>query len=387
MSIVLGNQLSNVAAQTTLDLQGIVTSMRSSGMTDSAISATLMSDLTTGGRIFGNYRNQVKNTVKSGVSMAGSNGSEGRFLDKGVKEFQWVTVSAKPCPDCERRLGETGTMEYWRTVGKPQSGFSVCQQNCQCQLIAADYKGENLDKPLVRGKKVSVTDPKMAGKHKTVQDSIKWAEKNGVIHNQLNKMPLEHVNEINRAISKIPKRYRQNLVIGDFDYFSKVTGRKLKGMELANFGVSANINMMDAKLLTLKEKIALSKKGVGGMYRVVGVNSKGYKSLDEMLKYQKRSNKAYMKRTGNKWSLENYKGKTPHHEFGHIIHNQLPQDMRDNWNIIAKRWANTAGVDMIKIKASWTEAYGEAFAEAWASYIAGDKSLLPDYIIKFMDKV
>ncbi len=151
MSIVLGNQLSNVAAQTTLDLQGIVTSMRSSGMTDSAISATLMSDLTTGGRIFGNYRNQVKNTVKSGVSMAGSNGSEGRFLDKGVKEFQWVTVSAKPCPDCERRLGETGTMEYWRTVGKPQSGFSVCQQNCQCQLIAADYKGENLDKPLVRG--------------------------------------------------------------------------------------------------------------------------------------------------------------------------------------------------------------------------------------------
>jgi len=43
-------------------------------------------------------------------------------------------------------------MEYWRTVGKPQSGFSVCQQNCQCQLIAADYKGENLDKPLVRGR-------------------------------------------------------------------------------------------------------------------------------------------------------------------------------------------------------------------------------------------
>ena len=154
MSIVLGNQLSNVAAQTTLDLQGIVTSMRSSGMTDSAISATLMSDLTTGGRIFGNYRNQVKNTVKSGVSMAGSNGSEGRFLDKGVEKFRWQTVQGDTvCPDCERRHGETGTMEYWRTVGKPQSGFSVCQQYCQCQLIAADYKGENLDKPLVRGKK------------------------------------------------------------------------------------------------------------------------------------------------------------------------------------------------------------------------------------------
>ena len=388
MSIILGTQLSNVAAQTTLDLQGLITSMQVSGMSNTAIKASLMADLTGGGRIFGNYRNQVKNTVKSGVSMAGSNASKDIFTKAGVEKFRWQTVQGDTvCPDCEPRHGQIESMKVWEMIGTPQSGFSVCQQNCQCQLIAADYKGENLDKPLVRGKKVSVTDPKMAGKHKTVGDARRWAEKNGVIHNQLNKMPLEHVNEINRAISKIPKRYRQNLVIGDFDYFSKVTGRKLKGMELANFGVSANINMMDAKLLTLKEKIALSKKGVGGMYRVVGVNSKGYKSLDEMLKYQKRSNKAYMKRTGNKWSLENYKGKTPHHEFGHIIHNQLPQDMRDNWNIIAKRWANTAGVDMIKIKASWTEAYGEAFAEAWASYIAGDKSLLPDYIIKFMDKV
>ena len=390
MEIIVGTQLSNVAAQTTLDIQGIVTSMQASGMSNSAIKDTLMADLTGGGRLFGNYRNQVKNTVKTGIGMAGSNASRSTFTKAGVEQFQWVSVGdGKVCPDCEPRHGEVEDLKYWELIGLPQSGFSVCQQNCRCQLVPESYKGENLDKPLIREKKkpLSVTDPKMAGKHKTVQDSIKWAEKNGVIHNQLNKMPLEHVNEINRAISKIPKRYRQNLVIGDFDYFSKVTGRKLKGMELANFGVSANINMMDAKLLTLKEKIALSKKGVGGMYRVVGVNSKGYKSLDEMLKYQKRSNKAYMKRTGNKWSLENYKGKTPHHEFGHIIHNQLPQDMRDNWNIIAKRWANTAGVDMIKIKASWTEAYGEAFAEAWASYIAGDKSLLPDYIIKFMDKV
>ena len=386
----MANHISASAAQSALSIQELVTTMKTAGMADTAIRQTLLNDLNTGGPLFGSFRNKLKNTVKNGVEASSNGSANGKFTKAGIEQFQWVSVGdGKVCPDCEERHGETGTMEYFKTIGLPASGFSVCTTNCRCQLVPESYKGENLDKPLIREKKkpLSVTDPKMAGKHKTVQDSIKWAEKNGVIHNQLNKMPLEHVNEINRAISKIPKRYRQNLVIGDFDYFSKVTGRKLKGMELANFGVSANINMMDAKLLTLKEKIALSKKGVGGMYRVVGVNSKGYKSLDEMLKYQKRSNKAYMKRTGNKWSLENYKGKTPHHEFGHIIHNQLPQDMRDNWNIIAKRWANTAGVDMIKIKASWTEAYGEAFAEAWASYIAGDKSLLPDYIIKFMDKV
>ena len=153
MSIILSNELSNVAAQTTLDLQGLIASMRTSGMSDSAIKATLMSDLTSGGRLFGNYRNGVKNTVKSGIGRAGNIASEGRFFSAGVNEFRWVTASSKPCPDCERRHGETGTMEYWRTAGKPRSGFSVCQSSCQCQLLPEGYNGENLDKPLVRGKK------------------------------------------------------------------------------------------------------------------------------------------------------------------------------------------------------------------------------------------
>lgn len=158
MSIILSNELSNIAAQTTLDLQGLVASMRTSGMSDSAIRATLMSDLTSGGRLFGNYRNGVKNTVKSGVGRAGNIASEGRFFSAGVNEFQWVAVSSKPCPDCERRHGETGTMEYWRTAGKPRSGFSVCQSNCQCQLLPVGYTGENLDKPLVKGKQLTEKD-------------------------------------------------------------------------------------------------------------------------------------------------------------------------------------------------------------------------------------
>ena len=210
MSIVLGNQLSNVAAQTTLDLQGIVTSMRSSGMTDSAISATLMSDLTTGGRIFGNYRNQVKNTVKSGVSMAGSNGSEGRFLDKGVEKFRWQTVQGDTvCPDCERRHGETGTMEYWRTVGKPQSGFSVCQQYCQCQLIAADYKGENLDKPLVRGEKISPIKNKLNNigiKSTPNFEKFKNDKSLNVVYSQLSKLKKEGYEYHLTGLNTIPSR-------------------------------------------------------------------------------------------------------------------------------------------------------------------------------------
>ena len=179
MSIILGTQLSNVAAQTTLDLQGLITSMQVSGMSNTAIKASLMADLTGGGRIFGNYRNQVKNTVKSGVSMAGSNASKDIFTKAGVEKFRWQTVQGDTvCPDCEPRHGQIESMKVWEMIGTPQSGFSVCQQYCQCQLIAADYKGENLDKPLVRGKQLSINDIKMAGKHNTTIDAESWAKSN-----------------------------------------------------------------------------------------------------------------------------------------------------------------------------------------------------------------
>ncbi len=180
MEIIVGTQLSNVAAQTTLDIQGLVTSMQASGMSNSAIKQTLMADLTGGGRLFGNYRNQVKNTVKSGIGIAGNNASRSTFTKAGVEQFQWVTVSdGKVCPDCEPRHGQVEDMKYWELVGLPQSGFSVCQQNCRCQLVPASYKGENLDKPLIREKKpLSVINPKMAGKHKTVADAQNWATKN-----------------------------------------------------------------------------------------------------------------------------------------------------------------------------------------------------------------
>jgi hypothetical protein len=189
MEIIVGTQLSNVAAQTTLDIQGIVTSMKASGMSNSAIKDTLMADLTGGGRIFGNYRNQVKNTVKSGVSMAGSNASKDIFTKAGVEKFRWQTVQGDTvCPDCEPRHGQIESMKVWEMIGTPQSGFSVCQQYCQCQLIAADYKGENLDKPLIREKKKATSiknvNPSIAtATNKGVSDTSRFFKKVGKIDN------------------------------------------------------------------------------------------------------------------------------------------------------------------------------------------------------------
>lgn len=175
----MANHISSSAAQSALSIQELVTTMKTAGMADSAIRQTLLNDLNTGGPLFGSFRNKLKNTVKNGVESSSNVSANGKFTKAGVKQFQWVSVGdGKVCPDCEERHGETGTMEYFETIGLPASGFSVCTTNCRCQLLPENYKGENLDKPLVKGKQISINDIKMAGKHNTIIDAESWAKSN-----------------------------------------------------------------------------------------------------------------------------------------------------------------------------------------------------------------
>jgi hypothetical protein len=148
----MANMISTSASQTTLSLQEMITTMKASGMADSAIKQTLMNDLNSGGPLFGAFKNKIKNTVKNGVELSSNGSANGQFVKAGVERFQWVTVGGdKVCPDCAARHGLEGTNEYFDTIGREGSGFSVCQQNCRCKILPVGYKDENLDKPLVRG--------------------------------------------------------------------------------------------------------------------------------------------------------------------------------------------------------------------------------------------
>ena len=153
LQITMANHISASAAQSALSIQELVTTMKTAGMADTAIRQTLLNDLNTGGPLFGSFRNKLKNTVKNGVEVSSNGSANGKFTKAGVSQFQWVSVGeGKVCTDCEERHGETGTMEYFETIGLPASGFSVCTTNCRCQLLPENYKGENLDKPLVKSR-------------------------------------------------------------------------------------------------------------------------------------------------------------------------------------------------------------------------------------------
>tara|TARA_R110000803_G_scaffold176418_1_gene238891 strand:+ start:721 stop:1848 length:1128 start_codon:yes stop_codon:yes gene_type:complete len=172
----MANHISASAAQSALSIQELITTMKTAGMADTAIRQTLLNDLNTGGPLFGSFRNKLKNTVKNGVEASSNGSANGKFTKAGVSQFQWISVGdGKACPDCEERHRETGTMEYFETIGLPASGFSVCTTNCRCQLLPQNYKGENLDKPLVKG---SNTQTKFIKKQSVIENQILKDSKN-----------------------------------------------------------------------------------------------------------------------------------------------------------------------------------------------------------------
>jgi hypothetical protein len=153
LEILLMHQIQTTAAQTTLTLSEAIARMKASGMSNEAIREVLLNDLNTGGRLFGQFKNAVKSTVSGAIGRAGVMATVNTYKKAGVKKARWITAGVNVCPDCRARHNLEGTMEFFENIGMPKSGFSVCQDNCNCTLVEISYKGENLDGPLIREKK------------------------------------------------------------------------------------------------------------------------------------------------------------------------------------------------------------------------------------------
>lgn len=49
--------------------------------------------------------------------------------------WQWISISSKPCPDCEARAGRVMTLSEWQRLGTPGAGRTICGRHCRCKLI------------------------------------------------------------------------------------------------------------------------------------------------------------------------------------------------------------------------------------------------------------
>ena len=121
---------------------------RGAGMDDAAIIRALAGDLSTNGRIFGEFRNAIKRAVVLGVMQGFRVGQDNIYGDS--LNFKWVSIgSPKVCKDCEERIGLIRTWDEWEKLGVPASGFSVCKEHCYCQLIPIEFEID--DKVIIDG--------------------------------------------------------------------------------------------------------------------------------------------------------------------------------------------------------------------------------------------
>ena len=113
--------------------------LRGAGLTEAAILGTLAGDLSSHGRIFGEFRNAIKRAAVLGVMQGFRVGQDNIYGDQ--LEFKWISVgSPKICDDCEDRVGKIKTWDEWQKIGVPASGFSVCKENCYCQLVPSNVQ-------------------------------------------------------------------------------------------------------------------------------------------------------------------------------------------------------------------------------------------------------
>lgn len=138
MQIILTAGLIDEAAKQTLTLRQVIRKMKTSGMVDTEIEKILFKDLHEGGQIFGDFRKQLKATVKNGLEDTGRNEVRQSYLD--VKLWDWVGIAdGKICDDCLSRNNMSAmSWEDWQAIGLPGTGATVCDRNCRCVLTPAE---------------------------------------------------------------------------------------------------------------------------------------------------------------------------------------------------------------------------------------------------------
>jgi hypothetical protein len=138
-SVISGALVNNVE-QTLFNLHQAIQQMQTSGMSRDSIKQTLVRDLERGGMVFGGFKAGIRSTIQQATNVASQRGAVQTFETAGVKMFRWIVVSDNPCPDCIDRNGQTGTMKFFRDIGMPGSGFSVCGKHCHCRVVPEGSK-------------------------------------------------------------------------------------------------------------------------------------------------------------------------------------------------------------------------------------------------------
>ena len=123
----------------TARIESEILRLRQANVGDAEIFRILNDDFARRGRIFGEFANNLRRGVVSGIMQGTRLGQDTVYGDS--LRFRWVSVgSSKICVDCQDRIGRVETWESWESLGLPATGFSVCKEFCYCQLVPEEIE-------------------------------------------------------------------------------------------------------------------------------------------------------------------------------------------------------------------------------------------------------
>ncbi len=192
MEIEIGAGIEASVEQFLSEFKKSVTIMSNAGMSVEQIKDTLSKQISDSTGAFGGLKKNLRNVTITGINDAANQGMYSEYKNTGLSRWRWITVSAKPCPDCEERHGQVETWEDWELLGMPKSGFSICQNNCKCKLVPENYQGKGLDSPIIRTLKSPKGQAYDSFKNTDLVDYISRARESIITEETLRRKTKEH---------------------------------------------------------------------------------------------------------------------------------------------------------------------------------------------------
>lgn len=251
---------------------------------------------------------------------------------------------------------ETKEEKQIEPIGNKDVNFDNIVEGARWKVQGQDYKGNIIAKDIETAQKI--------------------AEQNGVIVANFERMSLEQANEINKALTLLPRGARPDYIADAKTMIEKNQLGKTRGLK-SFYGVAFN------------NPSAI--KNAYGKYveidYIVGYNTTTYKSFKSIEKakidFNKKMAESFAKGeqrfrgttwTGERWYFNTQGNATIYHELAHSYasKNGIPKGFEE----LGKRWAKESNIGQI-------QTVGEAWAEAFAGYHIKNPEL-PDYIKEFM---
>lgn len=211
---------------------------------------------------------------------------------------------------------------------------------------------------------------------KTIDEAVEFAHGQGVKYVEYGNLPIDTINDINKAITTLPEEARP-VFVGDSRNLEKAfygTQGKLSRKHNQFYGVSMDSS---AYGMYFKDADGIYRLNWDEGGRMVGVSSV-HNTTKKITAAKHTAQEKYRAKHGRDWFFNETGETTAMHEMGHCYADKY--GIPDGFKYASDNWAEKSKCDMLKNPS-------EAWAEAWASYHTGiNADKVPDDVLEYIRK-